>query len=112
MPLETIDRLDRAVARLEQVVYGAEDVGLPGIKTEQYLLRADVDRLLARKPKPGLWAGGYFAFMLAFLLTIKEVRGYFDISPQLALLLIAVFTGLAFVMFYGGFGWFEREASK
>lgn len=109
MPLDVLERLDKTVTRLEQVVYGAEEIGLPGMRREQERLRYDVDRLMFRKPKRHLWAAGYIAFVCAYGLAIKEVRTFFDIHPLFALVLAALLLGIAFVLFYGGFGWLDGE---
>lgn len=111
MPLDMLERLDKTVTRLEQVVYGAEEIGLPGMRREQEQLRVDVNRLMQRKPKRHLWAAGYVAFVGAYGLAIKEVRGFFDVSPLFALILAALLIGIAFALFYGGFGWLDGEDS-
>ncbi len=106
--VEIVNRLEKATTRLETLIDGNADLGLPGLATEVRKLRDDVDNL-QEKTRVSLWQwlGGYVLFVLAFGLTIKEIRDFLELSPIAALLGGGILIGLAALLFVSGLGWMK-----
>lgn len=101
---DVIDRLERAVVRLERIVDGDNELASPGMLAQHRQLMVDVEELKDSKPDGRMWSVGYGVFFLSLLLTIKEVREFLEIPPALAVILLGALAAAALVFFSNSLG--------
>jgi hypothetical protein len=104
--VEIVGRLERATNRLEVLISGSADLGLPGLAAEVRQLRADVDEMRSRSASLWQWFVGYVLFVLSFgLIAIDELQVLLELNRKTA------FTGGGFMLvlacgfFLSGLGW-------
>ena len=102
--VDAVDRLERAVSRLERIVNGDVDMASPGLWAEHKQLMVDVAELKSRKPDPRSWLLGYVIFVIGMLPLIKEMRERMGVAPELAMVFMVVAIGVALMFFANGLG--------
>lgn len=103
--LDAVDRLERAVSRLERIVDGDTEIASPGMLSQHRQLVIDVAELKARRMDLRMWIAGYLVFTAAFSMTIKEIRDILGISFEMALVFGWILIGVALALFLSGLGW-------
>ena len=110
--VEIVARLERATNRLETMVDGDVDLGLPGMRHEQKGLREDVNRILVRLDAQSAvsYLAGAVMLIAAFALSFVEVRQAAGIPPWFALALVVILVVAYVVLTMSGVGllrWFR-----
>lgn len=102
--VDVVERLERATLRLERILDGDSELASPGMLAQHRKMMVEVETLKDRTADGRTWTMGYGIFFLAMLLTIKEVRDYLEIPPQLAVILMGALAAAALVFFANGLG--------
>ncbi len=106
--VELVERMEKAVNRLERLVYGDAELGAVGLNERVSKLEGQMADLTQREPVPALWSVGFLLFVLAFGLAIKEARDLVGLAPLPAFGLGALLIGLSMLFFYAGLGWVRK----
>ena len=106
--VELVERMEKAVNRLERLVYGDAELGAVGLTERVSKLERQVGDLTQREPVPALWSVGFVLFVLAFGLAIKEARDLVGLTLLPAFGLGALLIGLSMLFFYAGLGWVRK----
>lgn len=117
--LTAVERLEKATATLERILYGDPPARPHGLlvefdKMNQRLGRIE-QQVKNRRPHVLIWLAGYVSFLIGnifFMLMLHSQVSIYDewrISAELSFWLAVMFLVGALVMFLVGFGWFTRE---
>mgnify|MGYP001175549152 CR=1 FL=1 len=102
--IDTVERLERAVSRLERILDGDKEIASPGVLTQHRLMVEDVAAMKARQPSALMWAIGYAIYSSGLFLLIKEVRDYLGIVPGVTAIIVFVAVAVALFFFVNGLG--------
>ncbi|MFZ1769135.1 MAG: hypothetical protein WAU00_08060 [Caldilinea sp.] len=106
--VEIVTRLERATNRLEILIVGNVELGLPGMAVEVRRLRADVDEMRSRQVSLWQWVAGYVAFVISFgLIAIDELQRLLELSKTAAFVGGGMLLILAATLFLSGLGWIK-----
>lgn len=115
--LDAVDRLDRLVKDLRDILWGNATTRTNGLLNEVDSLKSQVARLEskvnaleARRENRVVWSVAYVSFALAVLFAIlgaANLGGHnlFDVPAGFALALAGFFVIVALPAFWAGFGW-------
>lgn len=120
--LDVLDRVERAISRVEQLLYGdpqTRHAGLlnefEGLRKDLVAVRADVASMQRRKPNVLLWVAGYTttlaAVIFAAVALINSIQGH-ELWGMPPIVAIANALGAALVsmlLLVGGHGWLRGQ---
>lgn len=109
--VEIVNRLERAITRLERIVDGDSQLSSPGLLAQHRQLMVDVEaiklELAGRRTSSAQWFAGYILFVLAFATTSDHMQEYFAIPPLAAMTLTLVLVVSALIFFANGLGFLK-----
>lgn len=109
--VSAVERLEKAVDRLELMVNGSEELQLGGLTDKIADHDQRLRRLEMRTPNPYQWALGFFVFVLVVFVVADADVSFFPLLPPVQVGLIAVLGALvSMLLFLGGFGWFKSRS--
>lgn len=122
--LETVDRIETAISRIERILYGEPPVrpnGLlvefEGLRCDVQGLRADVRTVQSRRPNVLLWVAGFVSFFGATIFLViglmNTAGGHraWDLPGGVALWLAAILAAVSLFLLLGGFGWLDGRGA-
>lgn len=105
--LELVARLERATTRIERIVYGDDDLDVPGLTVRVVQLEDAVRSMRRVRPSPQLWTIGFATFTLAFVVILPETRAVLALSLEAGAAFGATLLCGAYVFFLAGYGWWR-----
>lgn len=109
--VEIVNRLERAITRLERVVDGDQQLSSPGLLAQHRQLLVDVamikDEMQRRRTNASQWFAGYVFFVTAFAASSDTMQDFFGIPHMVAMVLVLALVTIAFVLFANGLGFIQ-----
>lgn len=102
--VDTVDRLERAVSRLERIVNGDAELSSPGLLVQHQQMMRDVEELKVHKPNAIQWAAGYLVLIAALGVASERMQEAFSIPHAMAMVLMLALLVIALIFFMGGLG--------
>jgi hypothetical protein len=106
--VELVDRMERAVVRLERIVHGDSELGTVGLNDRVNRLESDVREIKDREPAPFWWAVGFAVFVLAFGFMIGDFRIMMNVPTHVGVGMSIMLLAMSGVFFFAGFGWLRK----
>lgn len=106
--VELVDRMERAVLRLERIVHGDSELGTLGLNERVNRLERDVSEMRLREPAPFWWAVGFAVFVLAFGFLISDFRVMLHLPAHVGVGMSFILLAMSVVFFFAGFGWLRK----
>ncbi len=102
--IDQVDRLEKAVLRLERLLDGDTTLGLVGYSAELRKLRQDVDEMRSAKVSVWQWLMGFALFVGGVVLSNHAACGVLGMAPSVGLSFAVVFWGVSAIFFVSGLG--------
>lgn len=102
--IDQVDRLEKAVLRLERLLDGDQTLGLTGYSTELRRLRQDVDEMRSNKVSIWQWLMGFALFVGGVMLSNHAACGVMGLPVATGLSFALVFWAVSAVFFVSGLG--------
>lgn len=102
--IDQVERLEKAVQRLEKLLDGDQTLGLVGFSTELNKLRQDVDEMRSAKVSLWQWSIGFVLFVMGVILSNHTASAMVGVLPTTGLSLAVVFWGVSAIFFISGLG--------
>lgn len=106
--VELVDRMERAVLRLERIVHGDAELGVAGLNERVSRLERTVDGLVVRQPAPFWWAVGFGMFVMAFGFLLDDFRSMMNLPIHVGVGISLMLLATSGVFFFAGFGWLRK----
>lgn len=103
--VDIVERMERAVRRLETLVDGDPDIPVLGLKQQLQQLRVEVDELKATRPNVPLWILGFATFVMAFAMADDDFRRLAELTTPVAWAIGTILLVVSCVLLMSGFGW-------
>ena len=103
--VDIVERMERAVRRLETLVDGDPDIPVLGLKQQLQQLRVEVDELEATRPNVPLWVLGFVSFVAAVAMADEGFRQVAELTEPVAWAIGMILMVASCFLLMAGFGW-------
>ena len=109
--VDIVNRLERAVSRLERVLDGDAQLAAPGLLAEHRQMQADIAEIkrdnCRRQTNAAQWFAGYVIFIAAFAAANDHLQTMFALPPLAGMMISITLAGVAFIFFANGLGFIQ-----